>query len=160
MSEEQPAKSGVQIHWSGRTVGTVGAIFAAIITLISSFTSFAVTHYLDEATVTQRQNDRLDNLDQRLTKLETIAQTNTEARIQMQAELHTFEKDSSSNQQLILEHQQELLELLREHERTTRKRLKEMKLTPTSTAIDSPIDAAILDFANGARAPAALPDSK
>src|SRR5271165_5844342 len=81
MEHERTEKNGVRIRWTGRTLGVLGVCFAGVITLVSSFTSFVVTHYLDEATVTQKQNDRLDNLDQRLTKLEAIAQTNTEARI-------------------------------------------------------------------------------
>jgi len=134
MEHERTEKNGVRIRWTGRTLGVLGVCFAGVITLVSSFTSFVVTHYLDEATVTQKQNDRLDNLDQRLTKLEAIAQTNTEARIQMQTELKNFEKDSGANQQQILENQRALMELLREHERNTEKHLKGMNVAPESQA--------------------------
>jgi septal ring factor EnvC (AmiA/AmiB activator) len=128
--QDRTEKHGLRILWSGKTVGNLGFIFAGIITLVSSFTAFAVTHYLDEATVTQKQNDRLDNLDQRLTKLEAIAETNTEARIQMQAELKTFENDNAATQHQILENQKALLDLLQEHERATQKRLKNMSISP------------------------------
>jgi septal ring factor EnvC (AmiA/AmiB activator) len=143
-------ENGVRIRWSGRTMGFIGVLFAGVITLVSSFTSFAVTHYLDDATVTQKQNDRLDTLDQRLTKLESIAQTNSEARIQMQSEIKAFEKESGLNQQQILENQRALLELLRQHERTTERRLKSGKVVPEAQDTNAPPALPIVEMVGAA----------
>jgi len=93
------------------------SVAVAIIALLASLAGGLIVHETDSSAVNQRQNDRIDDLDRRITKLEQIAQINSEARIRTEEQLTAIFKQ---HEQMIVDLKsiQTMLEL---HERESKK---------------------------------------
>lgn len=117
---EGGAGEAIEVRWSNKTISIIGGILV----LIASFTSFSVTHFIDQSTGNQRQDDHLAELDRRVEVLEGIAKANSESRVRVETRLDEFNRQHEN----VMVELRDIRDLLQKHERETR--LKHEKYVP------------------------------